>query len=187
MPLAARSEHLSVDEYLAGEERSRVKHEYIGGETYAMADATKDQNQIALNIYTVLRAGLRGGKCRAFVSDIKVRLEIGREDIFYYPDVVVGCDPRDRHPGFLQYPKAIVEVLSESTERLDRMEKRTSYQTIETLEEYVLVAQDRAEVTLFRRANQWQPEVYNSPDQKVDLPSLGVSLPLELIYEGVPV
>jgi len=186
MPLAAREESLiSVDDYLAGEEASEIKHEYVGGVIYAMAGVTKAHNRIALNIYTACRARLRGGPCTAFASDLKVRLKFMGDDVFYYPDVVVGCDPRDTDDHFLRYPKFIAEVLSDSTERLDRREKRWGYQAIETLEEYLIVAQDRIEVTLFRRANGWEPQVLARLGQKVQLKSLKLSLLVSDIYEGV--
>src|SRR5258708_28293024 len=143
MQLAAQIDGVSVEDYLATEEGSEIKHEYIDGALYAMAGASKEHNQIAGNIYAILHNGLRGRRCRAFISDLKVRLKLMGDDVFYYPDVVVGCDPRDTHRHFLRFPKVIVEVASKSTERLDRREKRLSYQTLETLEEYVLVAQDR--------------------------------------------
>ncbi len=185
MQVAARAEGLSVDDYLAAERASDIKHEYVGGALYAMAGGTKEHNQIAGNIYALIRSGLRGGPCRVFIADLKVRLRVAGEDIFYYPDVMVGCDARDTDRDFLRFPKVIVEVLSSTTERLDRREKWWSYQTIETLEEYVLVAQDRVEVTLFRRANHWQAEVSAKLTDTIDLKSLPLVLPIAAVYDGV--
>lgn len=184
MPLAAQLEGVSVNDYLAAEEGREIMHEYIGGVLYTMAVATKEHNRIAGNIYAFFHSGLRRGRCRAFIADVKVRLNIMGDDVFYYPDVVVGCDARDTHRHFLSFPKVIVEVSSNSTERLDRREKRWSYQTIETLEEYLIAAQDLVEVTLFRRANRWQPEVFTKPAQKIQLNSLKLALPVSAIYEG---
>src|SRR6266853_4705061 len=112
-------------------------------------------------------------------------MEAVNEEIFYYTDVMVACDPRDTVRYFKRYPKVLVEVLSESTEVIDRREKFLSYRQIETLEEYVLVAQDKMEVTVFRRANHWQPEVLRLPEQVLRLQSLTFSLPLKEVYEGV--
>jgi Uma2 family endonuclease len=97
----------------------------------------------------------------------------------------VGCDPRDTHRLYLQYPKLLVEIASDSTERLDRREKRWAYQTIETLEEYVLVAQDRPEVTSFRRVNDWSPETVEGRERAAHFKALEFTLPLSSIYEGV--
>jgi Uma2 family endonuclease len=178
---------LTVEEYLDGEQRSEVRHEYLGGVVYAMAGASIDHNIISGNIYARLRSHLRGKPCGAFMADVKVRLNLADDELFYYPDVMVACDPRDTDKFFKRFPRVLIEVMSESTERIDRREKRWSYQQIETLEEYVLVAQDRMEVTVFRRANQWRPEVFAKPDQTLALPSLEFSLPLSGVYEGVKV
>ena len=97
---------------------------------------------------------------------------------------MVGCDPRDTQRLFLRYPKVLVEVSSPSTERLDRREKRWAYQTIETLEEYVIVAQDRVEVSIFRRANQWKAESCARLEDVLAFKSLDLSLALSAIYEG---
>jgi Uma2 family endonuclease len=107
------------------------------------------------------------------------------DDVFYYPDIMVGCDSRDTNRLYLLYPKVLVEVSSESTERLDRGEKRLAYQTLETLEEYLIVAQDRPEVTIFRRSNKWVPEIAAGLGQSVFIKSIDLKLPLSAIYEGV--
>jgi Uma2 family endonuclease len=140
-----------------------------------------------MNLAAALHAHLRGKSCRAFMADLKVRLQIARTDIFYYPDVVVVCDPRDTDRYFKRYPKVLMEVLSPDTERTDRREKFLSYTQIETLEEYVLVAQDQMEVTIFRRAKGWQPEVLRTADQALRLASIEFALPLRAVYEGVKV
>jgi Uma2 family endonuclease len=183
--VAARVEHVSVEGYLALENTSDVKREYVGGVLYAMAGATKVHNRLAGNVYAFFQRRLRGGRCQAFIGDVKLRLEFLGDDVFYYPDVVVGCDSRDTNEEYLSFPKVICEVLSDSTERLDRREKRWSYQTIETFEEYFIVAQDKVEVTVFRRANNWQPEVFSKLSDRIELKSLKVTLPMVSTYEGV--
>lgn len=185
MQALAADTFIPVDDYLSGEQLSEVRHEYIAGEVHAMAGASLAHNDIAGSIYSALRSHLKGKRCRPFVGDVKVRLEILGDDVFYYPDVVVGCDPRDTHPLFLRFPTVVVEVLSETTERIDRREKFLSYTRIETLEEYVLVAQDRREVTVFRRANGWQAEVLRDEADALRIASLEFAQPLRDIYEGV--
>jgi len=111
-----------------------------------------------------------------------VRLRIANEDIFYYPDMVVTCDLRDTDEYYVNYPKVLIEVLSPDTERIDRREKFSSYTQIESLVEYILVAQDQMEVTVFRRANNWRPEVANQPQQQLRVESLGFAVPLSAIY-----
>ena len=98
---------------------------------------------------------------------------------------MIACDPRDTDRYFKRHPSVLIEVLSESTERTDRREKFLSYTQIDTLEEYVLVAQDRMEVTVFRRADQWQPKVLHTATQSLRLASIDFELPLAAIYEGI--
>ena len=152
---------LTVDEYLAGELLGNDRHEYLSGVVYAMAGASSDHNTIAGNLFASLRAALRGRPCRAFISDVKLRLAISEEDVLYYPDVMVACDPRDTDPYFKRFPKVLIEVLSPQTEQTDRREKFLSYIQIETLEEYVLVAQDKLEVTVFRAPTNGSPKLHD--------------------------
>lgn len=180
-------EPISVEDYLTGEPLSEVRHEYIGGTVHAMAGASEDHNIVAGNLFAALHSHLRGKPCRAYVADLKVRLAIARTNIFYYPDVMVACDPRDTDAYFKRFPKVLIEVLSASTAHIDRREKFLCYTQIETLEEYVLVAQDRMEVTIYRRANNWQPEILRQPEQSLRLASLDFSLLLNTVYEDVKV
>lgn len=176
---------ISVEEYLDGEKFSNAKHEFIGGQVYAMAGSTRSHNHAAVNLVSELRTHLRGGPCEAYLGDVKVRLFIRQVDIFYYPDLVVTCDPRDTEEYFLRFPKLIVEVLSDSTERIDRTEKQQSYITIPTLEEYVLVSQQQPHVTIFRRRADWEPETTFGLDATLHLESVDFSLPLKVLYENV--
>ena len=178
---------ISVDDYIDGEQRSEVRHEYIAGVVYAMAGGSIDHNLIALNFAAALRNHLTGKHCRVLMADVKVRLEIDQDDVFYYPDVMVGCDPRDTEKFYLRHPKVIIEVLSESTERTDRREKLLSYLKIESLEAYVLVAQDKSEVTILQRGKNWRAEVLRGRDQTIQIDSLQFTLPLNALYEGVAV
>jgi Uma2 family endonuclease len=178
---------VSVEDYLHDEPLSDVRHEYVAGVVYAMAGASEEHNDIALNLATALHAHLRGGPCKVFMVDMKMRLAVGRESVFYYPDLLVCCDPRDTERHFKQFPKVIIEVLSPETERTDRREKFMAYTPIETVEEYILVAQDRIEVTVFRRATQWAADVLVAPAEKLLVPSIGFAIELSAVYEGVKV
>lgn len=187
MQAAKELERFSVEEYLVWESKNEIRHEYIGGMVYAMAGATEEHNLITGNIFAALHGHLRGKPCRLFSAEMKVRLEISNTDILYYPDLFVTCDSGDTHRFYKRSPKLVIEVLSESTERIDRQEKFTSYIQIPSLEEYVLVDQDRMEVTVFRRANNWQAELLTRADESLKLSSLDFTLPLSAIYEGVRV
>lgn len=182
---AARVLPMSVADYLALEESGTVRHEFVGGEIYSMGGASEPHNTIALNIASALRPRLRGGPCRVYMADFKVRLEVAREDIFYYPDVVVSCHPSGIEKQFLRFPTLVVEVLSPSTEATDRREKPLNYRQAQTLEEYVLVAQERREVTVYRRTAGWQPIVFTEAGDVVEFSSIRQSLTVAEIYEDV--
>jgi len=179
---ATRIDFVPVEEYLAAEAESDVQHEYLGGLVYGMAGETRDHNTIALNAATMLREKLRGGPCKVYVSGVRLNFFLRSDEYYYYPDVLVTCDRRDNDKRVVRYPKLIIEVLSESTERIDRREKFFAYTTIETLEEYVLVAQNAREVTVFRRANDWKPEIVQD---RFCLESLAFEAPLLALYEGI--
>ena len=185
MQAAVKSDFVSVADYLAAEEASQVRHEYLGGLVYAMAGETTTHNTICLNLATRIRSHLRGGPCKLYLGGIRVNFELRSDEYFYYPDIVVTCDKRDTHRRFVQYPKLIIEVLSESTERVDKREKFFTYTSIESLEEYGLVAQDNREVIVFRRANDWKAERTSGAKARVALSSLKVALPLAAISEGL--
>lgn len=185
MQAALKSEFVSVEDYLAAEEASDVRHEYLGGLAYAMAGETRNHNLIIGNLYFHLRNHLKGGPCNLFTSDIRVNFNIRSDEYYYYPDIIVTCDPRDNHERFVRHPKLLLEVLSESTERVDKREKFFAYTSIGSLEEYVLVSQADREVTVFRRATDWRAEKFAGLDATLTLASLGITLALASIYEGV--
>ena len=116
MTLHAHLSPLSVADYLEGELRSQVRHEYVGGRVFAMAGASEAHNLIAGNLYTVLRAHVQNRGCRTFMSDMKVRVE--KMQAFYYPDVLVTCDPEDIEQYHKSQPCLMIEVLSPATETM---------------------------------------------------------------------
>lgn len=176
---------ISIEEYLAGEETSAVRHEYLDGFVRAMAGEKKQHNEIAGSLYAAIRGHLRGGRCRTFMENVKVFPLSGALNLFYYPDVMVSCDPRDKDDRFCRYPKLLIEVASDSTEAKDRGEKLLAYLQSETLEEYVIVAQDRPEAAMHRRTSGWGREEFHGLDAVLDLRSIGLTLALHEVYEGV--
>ena len=126
---SARLGHLPVEDYLASERTGEIKREYVAGQVFALEGATDTHNSVALNLASRLKSGLRGGRCRVFISDMKVRIEA--VDTFYYPDVVVMCDPRDTEDYFKTRPCLIIEVASPTTAVIDRREKLLAYQKLE--------------------------------------------------------
>jgi len=175
---------ISPDEYLAGERASEIRHEYLDGQVYAMAGASDDHNRIAGNIHGELRERLRGTPCEPFINDMKVKIPPQFADAFYYPDVLVACDPTDRAKYYRERPVVIFEVLSPETERTDRREKALAYRHLPTLEVYVLVAQNQMTVTVMRRAEPgWTSEIIEGSSAVLKLPNIGVEIPLARIYE----
>ncbi len=179
---------ISVADYLDGELRSPIKHEYLGGVVYAMAGAKNTHNRIASNATGSLWNALRGDPCEAFNSDTKVRIQYPTYDRFYYPDVSVVCHSNPPDDTYQDHPVAIVEVISDSTRRTDQFEKRDAYLTIPTLMVYLLVEQDRPLVTAYRRGDEgFNAELHRGPDASIPLDELapGIILPLSALYRGV--
>jgi Uma2 family endonuclease len=177
---------VSIDDYLAGELASPVKHEYLGGVVYAMAGARNAHNLIASNTLVALGSRLRGKPGRAYNSDTKIRLRLPHQVRFYYPDVSVICRPNPPGDSFQDEPTMLVEVLSRRTRRIDEGEKRDAYTTIPSLCAYVLVEQDTPAVVVFRRTEQgFVRELYQGLDAVVPLGEIDAELPLADVYEGV--
>lgn len=176
---------MTVEEYLEWEPQQEIRHEYINGELLAMTGGTIPHNDIALNLYTALRSHLRSRGCRINVSDVKV--QISPASPYYYPDVIVSCDPQDLNARkFIQSPKLIVEVLSPSTEAKDRGEKFIYYQTMPSLQEYILIDSEKIAVEGYRRGEgrMWLYYPYRTGDV-IALSSIEFECPIELLYEAV--
>ena len=176
---------LSETEYLEGERTTEIRHEYIGGETYAMGGASDRHGLVALNLATALRPHVRGTDCQLFIADMKLRVQVAGEVAFYYPDLLLSCDPEDRETYFRSRPCLIVEILSEATARIDRREKLYAYTQIPSLREYLLLSQDRVEAELHRRGDDtWKTLRFT--EGAVPLACLNLEIPLATIYEDVP-
>ena len=178
--------YLTPEEYLQLEATSDSKHEYINGEVYAMAGATDTHVTIALNVAVLLRNHLRGSGCRTFISDMKVRIET--KNRFFYPDVMVTCETKDRENSiYKQFPRLIIEVLSDSTEAFDRGDKFADYQSLPSLEEYVLINTKKARIECFRRTQEglWLLQFYALEDSKFQLTSVDFSGKISDVYEEV--
>jgi Uma2 family endonuclease len=179
--------YYTPEEYLALERHAEFKSEYIDGRIVAMTGASAPHNRIAGSVHAELRARFRNGPCEAFIGDMRVQVGEGRR--YTYPDVVaVSGEPRfqDGSLDTLMNPVLIVEVLSPTTEAYDRGEKFQHYRTIETLQEYVVIAQHRPLVDRFVRHGEfWQLGTFTGLDAAVELTSVGCTIPLRDIYERV--
>lgn len=183
MSPAARNyltQHMSEQDYLISEPYAPVKREYIDGEVYAMAGAKAAHNRLSGNMFGEIFAHLKGQTCQPYASDMKV--QVGRN--YFYPDVVVDCSDLPDDSTFTATPVLLVEVISKSTRRMDETVKRAAYTQISTLQEYVLIEQDFVKIEVSRRRAGWLPERYYLGDV-LELESIGLSLPVELIYDRV--
>lgn len=176
---------VSFDEYLAGERDVDSRSEYAGGEVYAMAGASERHNTIASDFMARINLHLPE-HCRVWQSDMKVVGKTQDQQPFsYYPDIMAACeDDPNNDPYYRTNPLLIVEVLSQSTRRIDLKEKLDSYTLIDSLLEYVVVSQDTPWVRVYRRRNHWQLETFGA-EQSLLLESIGLELPVTDIYRRV--
>lgn len=186
MSIAKKLNLVLVEDYLAGELTSAVKHEYVGGVVYAMAGGRNAHYLVATNIVGALHSRLRGRPCRVYNSDTKIRIRLPTQVRFYYPDASVICRPNPQSDSFQDEPAVLFEVLSRKTRRVDEGEKKDAYLRIPSLDVYVLIEQDAAAVLILRRTdNGFVREEHEGIDALLDLREIGIALPLAEIYETV--
>jgi len=178
--LKYKDEPLSEQEYLKSELLSSVKREFINADVYAMAGASTNHNRIVANMVSEFRTALKNTPCESFASDMKVQAG----DDFFYPDVLVVCNHKANDHGITDSPLILVEVLSKSTRQIDHTLKRTAYQQLPSLLEYVIIEQDLVDVEVCRRKNHWRSEHYYLGDE-VFFESIDFRLSVVEIYERV--
>ena len=176
-------ETLSAQAYLALERANPLRHEYVDGAIYAMSGASDRHNRISVNLTSALNAHLPD-RCVAYTADMKVRIRLDRAEFFYYPDSMVCCGPSDQSLDWRDNPLVLGEVLSPSTERVDRSEKFNAYIQIPTLQEVILVEQAMPRVEVFRRATDWQREVLLAGD-RLHLASIDFEIGIDALYRRV--
>lgn len=174
---------MTYAEYLELERTSEVKHEFIGGEVHQMAGGTPEHGRLTAAASGLLFAALQGKPCVVLSSDVRVKIaETGRAT---YPDVTVVCgplEPASDDPDAVVNPALIVEVLSPATEASDRGDKFAHYRRLASLKEYVLVAQGRAHVEVFRREGDLWTLREHGPGGRIELESVGVELEVDALY-----
>lgn len=177
--------HMTADDFLVWEQTQVEKHEFVAGEVFAMVGARREHVVVSGNIFAALKQRLRGTPCHAYIADLKLRVETS--DAFFYPDVMVSCNPNDnKAEQFISHPSLIVEVLSDSTAAYDRGSKFAAYRSLESLQEYVIVDIEARRVECFRRTaeNEWLLHDYHG-DVNCEFPSLGTGLALTDIFEDI--
>ncbi len=181
--IARNFPRLTAAEYLRMERQSACKLEFVDGVVYAMAGATLRHNDISSNAHAELRA-LLPASCRPYLLDAQVHIDTNERERFYYPDVVVTCSNLDSDEYLIRHPALIIEVLSRTTEDLDRGEKFDDYRKLISLQEYVLVHQTRPCVEVFRRRTNWETEMFE-PDASIILESIQVTITIAQLYRRV--
>lgn len=178
--LKTKQTFITEEEYLSGELISETKHEYIDGDIYAMAGTSKNHQRISVNTTSLFNTQLANSPCEPFSSDLKVK--VGSK--YFYPDVMVVCNDDEENEYFTESPTIIVEVLSRSTRRMDETIKKIAYQTIPSLQEYVLIEQDVVDVEVCKRSEGWVSKHYFMGDELI-FESLSLMLSVEELYHRV--
>lgn len=187
MASAAVQTYLTPEEYLAFERKATTKHEYLNGQIVAMSGASREHNLIAGNMFNGLYTQLIDGACETYISEMRVKNH--QTHSYTYPDIVVVCnEPRFEDDVFdtLLNPIVLIEVLSPSTEAYDRGEKFAHYRQIASLQEYVLVSQDRMRVEHYlRQGTQWLLTEFCGLREVLSLISIDCELHLSDIYRRI--
>jgi Uma2 family endonuclease len=172
---------VTVEAYLESEKTSPVKREYVGGQLYALAGASKRHNRIAGRIFSRLLPVAEAQGCQAYISDMKLRVA---EKVFYYPDVMAVCK-ENSHPLYVEFPCLIVEVISPSTAATDRREKLEAYLKLDSLQSYLLFEAEAPRVMGYTRTGEgWLEQLWEDKGE-VPVACLGLALALEDIYAGL--
>jgi len=173
----------TLENYLAQEEHSPVRREYWSGSIFP-ADAESTQHEIILqNLFSSLQQQLIGSGLKVYAAEMKLRVPVGEQSLLYYPDIIITDELCNPGQFYCCHPQVIIEVSSALTELSDRRSKFLFLRQIKSLQEYVLVEENRLRVTIFRRENHWQPESLQLPTHQMRIPSLEFSLPLASVYE----
>jgi Uma2 family endonuclease len=165
---------MTVEAYLDWEQTQPERYEYWDGEVVAMTGTTRNHNRVSLNASKLLDDALTDRPCEVYIADVKVQVEPGRK--FFYPDVVVTCDQREDDPTLIQFPCLIIEVLSPSTEAIDRGIKFAHYRKFTTLQEYVLVQVEQPSIEVLSE--------YGLAD-RLQLESVGVEVAIADLYRQI--
>jgi len=185
---ACEQHRITPEEYLAAERVASIRHEYVDGEVFAMAGASREHNQIVANLVRLLSNQLIDRPCSVFASDMKVKIKPAEK--YTYPDVVVVCrkeEYADDKKDVLLNPILIIEILSDGTEAYDRGDKFSHYQLIPSLAEYILVSQYACKIERFTRQadGTWVYAAYHRMEDVLALASIQCELLLAEVYRKV--
>ena len=182
--VSGSSFYIREEDYLSREELSVVRNEYLAGTVHAMEDASEAHCYVEANLSGLLFIQLRGKRCQALGSNMKLKLNLRGDSYYYYPDAMVACDATDSGHGWRERPTVIFEILSETTRHIDEREKRMAYHQIDQLRSYVRIEQSKPEIIIERRiVGGWEVEVISGLDGILRLPEIAVEIPLAELYE----
>jgi Uma2 family endonuclease len=184
MQTALKDRVYSVEEYLLLEESSEVRHEFNNGYLYEISGASDNHNLICQNLLLFFRSLLKPKGFYTFIENMKVKIH--NENIYYYPDIIVTKEERTNETRYVKFqPALLAEVTSDSTRKIDMVDKLIQYQKYPSLNYYLIVEQDKQEVIVVSRNadGNWQSETYNQPNAIINLPALEVQLSIKEIYE----
>jgi Uma2 family endonuclease len=184
MPAPLGRTDISVEDYLAGEEVAEVRHEYVNGAVYAMVGVTKTHNRLTKRLARLIDDQLEDRPCESFVTEVKTHILALNDERFYYPDLLVECEPYTDDERFCDHPVLVIEILSQSTERYDRSDKFYGYRKVPSLLEYVMVTQDEPRVEVYRRDRGWDLEVYGA-GENLRLEAIDAELAVDDVYAGI--
>ncbi|TAH47946.1 MAG: Uma2 family endonuclease [Betaproteobacteria bacterium] len=185
MALPQPTPPFTAEDYLRWEAEQPEKHEFVRGETFAMGGASRRHVTISGNVFSALDAALEGTPCRTYMADMK--LQAAADEAYFYPDVLVTCDPDDhKAEQFMRSPTLVVEVLSPATAAYDRGDKFAAYRRIASLKEFVLIDPDQRRIEHYRRtqADRWELHEIE-PDEALVLPGLDVTIPWARVFRNV--
>lgn len=174
---------MTVADYFAIDDQSPVRHEFRDGVVYAMGGASDDHGRISINLSSAINSAL-GDRCDVFQGDMRLKFGANFDEAYYYPDVMVTCSDLDRAKHQREHPKLIAEVLSPSSERIDRGEKFETYIRIPSLEEYAIISQSVPQIDLFRRTDAWRGASYFLEDT-ITFESIALTVPVRQVYRRV--
>jgi len=177
--------YMTLEEFFEFEEQSTVQHEYVNGAIFAMSGASLVHQQICHRLVMAFGSHLTRGPCQVFSGGTQLLIQRSASEICYYPDIMVDCrrDAWGKH--FVRSPTLVLEILSPSTQLTDRREKLLNYRLIDSVEEYVLIAQDNHRLTIYRRADGWRPQVCAGMDAAGEFRSIDLVVPLREIYNDI--
>jgi Uma2 family endonuclease len=176
---------MTLEEFFEFEERSEIRHEYVDGVVFAMTNPSVVHERIRHRLVMAFGSHLDRGPCQVFSSTMRLLIQNEATEISYLPDVMVDCHRDTWGKNVVRSPKLVIEILSPSTQLIDRREKLHNYRLIDSVQEYAIAAQNEHKLTIYRRADGWRPEVCAGARSAAEFRSVELVLSLQEIYGDI--